>query len=237
MRTISFLSIAFMLFFITGCGKEEMVLPKSLSQEIRSGASGTTTGMKFGKMTDIDGNVYKTIQIGKQIWMAENLRVSRFRNGDPVDTYHNGTGFYYYNNDSASYNSTFGKMYDIIAVGDARGLAPKGWHIPKDYEWEQLSNYLGGNSVSGKKLKSKTGWDGGGDGTDEVGFNGQPAGWANGALIYFSMTQEAAWWTSTTYPGQTNFRRFLHYNSDAIHIGTLVYFGDPALNYIRCVKD
>ena len=140
---------------------------------------------------------YKTVKIGTQIWMTENLNVSTFRNGDPIpeesseekwkgvyeeerlgknpdeDTYWNRVlqGPLYYEN--KLYKS---KLYNWFAVNDPRGLAPKGWHIPSRVEWETLMNFLGGEEQAVKKLKSKIDWDKSyfGNGTNEVGFNGLP---------------------------------------------------------------
>jgi len=103
-----------------------------------------------GIVTDIDGNVYQTIIIGNQEWMAENLKVTHYRNGDPIlHITDNGNwltttdgAYSIYDNDSANVN-TFGNLYNWYAIDDARGLAPEGWHVPSDEEIKQLEMYLG----------------------------------------------------------------------------------------------
>lgn len=101
-----------------------------------------------GQVTDIDGNSYDTVRIGTQTWMADNLNVSRFRNGDTIpeakteeeweDAGDNGRPVWcYYDNDSAN-GSKYGKLYNCYAVSDSRGLAPEGWHVPSDDEWDSL---------------------------------------------------------------------------------------------------
>ena len=99
---------------------------------------------------DIDGNVYKIVKIGDQIWMAENLKVTHYLNGDPItnivddSTWSSLTSGAYcnYNNDS-TYASVYGRMYNWYAVNDERNIAPKGWHVPTEEEWEQLEMFLG----------------------------------------------------------------------------------------------
>jgi uncharacterized protein (TIGR02145 family) len=99
---------------------------------------------------DIDGNEYKTITIGEQVWMAENLKVSHYRNGDPIpnmkssgDWQNTKVGAYCYYDNKSSYGDTYGALYNWIAVDDSRKLAPEGWHIPTDDEWKELELYLG----------------------------------------------------------------------------------------------
>ena len=116
---------------------------------------------------DIDGHTINTVSIGRQIWMQENLDVSRYRNGDPIkyaattqewlDAAASGQGAWsYYKNDAA--NGKYGRLYNWYAVHDPRGLAPKGWHIPTNLEFKKLSTALGGVYVAGKKMKSTTLW-------------------------------------------------------------------------------
>ena len=127
-------------------------------------------------VTDIDNNVYPTVQIGNQIWMAENLNVSRFRNGDKIpkitnpNTWEQTTTSAYcdYNNKSEN-SKKYGKLYNFHAVADPRNIAPEGWHIPTDAEWNTLEEYLiakgyfFGDAIAGnnlaKSLSAATGWD------------------------------------------------------------------------------
>ena len=106
-------------------------------------------------VTDIDGNVYKTVQIGNQIWMAENLRVSKYRNGDIIPNVsidnelpniNTGAWCIYHNN--PEYDAKYGKLYNCYTIDDNRGLSPDGWHIPSTEEWEILFSNLGGHSYN-----------------------------------------------------------------------------------------
>ncbi len=96
-------------------------------------------------ITDIDGNTYKTIQIGNQVWMAENLKTKHYRDGSSVD-------FYVYDNKDENENK-YGLLYSSKAVAKSQ-LAPEGWHIPTKEEWEELAKYLGGLEMAGEKLSS-----------------------------------------------------------------------------------
>ncbi len=125
---------------------------------------------QFGVLTDSrDGRVYKTVKIGEQIWMAENLHAFNFRNGDPVpivktDTFWNrfnkpnSPGCSYYEN-NLKFGVKYGLLYNWDAINDPRGLAPEGWHIPTAKEWKILIANLGGREVAGAKLKSTEGWE------------------------------------------------------------------------------
>lgn len=112
-------------------------------------------------VSDADGNVYHTIAIGPQIWMAENLKTTKFRNGDPIPNITDVTAwenltsgaYCYYRNDIVNI-TTFGMLYNWYAVNDSRNIAPTGWHVPSDAEWSTLRSWLGGVTVAGGKLKS-----------------------------------------------------------------------------------
>ncbi len=107
-------------------------------------------GSEPGTVTDIDGNVYKTVKIGDQWWLAENLKVTHYRNGDPIPSVTNNndwenlsTGAYCVYDNDESYAETYGYLYNWYAVNDSRKIAPEGWHVPTDDEWKMLEIYLG----------------------------------------------------------------------------------------------
>ncbi len=116
-------------------------------------------------VTDINGNVYPSVNIGTQTWMQKNLNVSKYKNGDIIPQVTNATqwaalttgAWCWYNNDSATYAATYGKLYNWYAVNDPRGLAPEGWHVPSDGEWNKLVKYLDVNGdTSGFQLTQVT---------------------------------------------------------------------------------
>lgn len=147
----------------------------------------TTTAQKYGSFKDSrDGKVYKTVKIGAQEWLAENLNTERFRNGDLIPqaktveemkTYSNAKepAWCYYNFDPKN-GKIYGKLYNGYAIDDSRGLAPKGWHVPSNDEFILLVEQLGGKETARFKLKSKSGWAKGGNGTNSSGFSALPGG-------------------------------------------------------------
>ena len=165
--------------------------------------------LQTGTVTDIDGNVYKTVLIGTQWWMAENLKVTRYRNGDSIPEVTNpsdwcslneGASCYYQN---VSNNlSKYGRLYNWYAVSDSRNIAPMGWHVSTLSDWDQLFYYLGGpDSDAGTKLKDKNSWvKPYYVGTNTTGFTGLAAGFRdhkNGN--YSAMGSYTDWWTPTAH--------------------------------------
>jgi len=151
-----------------------------------SGTNLNFEGWSNTSVTDIDGNIYKTVTIGTQTWMAENLKTIHYRNGDPIPNVTDNnewaylyTGAYcWYGNDLAK-KDVYGALYNGYSVKDSRNIAPVGWHVPSKDEWNTLINYLGGNSVAGGKMK-ETGtahWTSPNvDASNESGFNALPSG-------------------------------------------------------------
>ncbi len=150
---------------------------------------------------------YKSVKIGNQIWMTENLNVDRFRNGDlipeakTVDEWelageNKQPAWCYYNNDPVN-GEKYGKLYNWYAVNDSRGLAPAGYHIPSDSEWTTLTTYLGGEDIATSKLKSNSGWNENGNGTNSTGFSGLPGGFRNNYGTFNSIGFSGYWWSST----------------------------------------
>jgi uncharacterized protein (TIGR02145 family) len=175
------------------------------------GANVHNPDLTYGSMTDQEGNVYKTIVIGTQEWMAENLNTSIYRNGDSIPTnlddatwqYTTSGAWAYYNND-ASYACPYGKLYNWYACVDSRQLCPVGWHVPNYPEWTVLTNYLGGESVAGGKMKTTGTIEAGTglwyspnqDATNSSGFSGAPGGFRDYDGPYLSFGQ-GFWWSSS----------------------------------------
>ena len=184
------------------------------------------------------------VRIGNQIWMTINLNVDRFRNGDPIP--HARTAeewkragergqpaWCYYNNDPAN-GAKYGKLYNWYAVNDPRGLAPKGWQIPSDAEWQGLIDYLGGNQSAGVKLKSSSGWKENGGGTNASGFNGSPGGSRYSDGEFYNDGQYGNWWSSTVNSLYTAWARFLSYDDGNVE----GYYYDKGYGLsVRCLRD
>ena len=162
-------------------------------------------------VTDINDIVYQFVPIGTQVWMAKNLNVSSYANGDAIPEaktaeqwekygYKKKGCWCYYENKSAN-GSKYGKLYNWYTVNDSRGLAPKGWHVPSDAEWSKLTDYLGGEDVSGTKMKTTSGWndyDGeSGNGTNSSSFAGLPGGYRGNNGSFYDIGSHGDWWSST----------------------------------------
>ena len=197
-------------------------------------------------LTDIDGNVYNTITIGNQTWTKKNLNVSKYRNGDVIpqvtdatqwDSLTTGAWCYYSNN--SSNGTTYGKLYNWYAVNDPRGLAPVGYHIPSQAEWNILINYLGGSSVAGGKMKEvgTTHWLSPNTGATNIsGFTGLPGGYKIGNGTFYSISDFGYWWSSTAIPAnEMAGAYYLRSNIEAFGTGYSGYrfWGES----VRLIKD
>ncbi len=198
-----------------------------------------------GIVRDIDGNVYKTIKIGLQVWMAENLRTSTYRNGTPIPEVDDAatwstltTGAYcWYNNDSATNDMLYGKLYNWYAVTDPGLLCPAGWHIPSDLEVQALRDSLGGTDVAGGMIKA-TGtsyWLTPNTGaTNESDFTALPAGHRSSSAVYNNITMNGYWWSATQIGVNDAWNYYVSYNSAAFSRGT----PNKKTGFsVRCVKD
>lgn len=194
------------------------------------------TALKYGEVFDIDGNKYATIKIGQQTWMAENLRTTRYANGDTIPNCPEGVkwinltsgAWAHYNNDS-SLNLLHGKLYNWYAVNDQRNICPNGWHVPTIEEWTNLLLYLGGRGNAGKKMKSEingawaTEYDGQKSNAkvnNESGFSSVASGSRNIDAQFSLMTYRASYWSSTKantrYPAAYSCELF--WNDDAVSL-------------------
>lgn len=206
----------------------------------------STTIVDSTLLTDIDGHIYPTVKICDQIWMAKNMDVARYRNGDiipqvtdPTEWANLATGAWcWYNNDSAN-GAIYGRLYNWYAVNDPRGLAPEGWHVPSDGEWDTLANCLGGADIAGSKIKEvgTIHWYAPNLGaTNSSGFCALPAGYthsSSGAWLYLG--EQAWWWTSTKYPCcSTAIARYSWNDNTSCYKNNIGYQGSFS---IRCVKD
>jgi uncharacterized protein (TIGR02145 family) len=179
---------------ITGCDSVRLGLLKSTKDLLRLGCNSVT--------------------IGTQKWMIVNLDIETYRNGDIIPQVTDPTiwaalktgAWCYFNNDAAN-GAKYGKLYNWYAVNDSRGLAPQGWHIPSDPEWATLSTFLGGDGVSGGKLKEVgyLNWQSNtsSNGTNESGFAALPGGYRDNYGEFKGLGLSGIWW-STTQAFQNN---------------------------------
>ena len=208
-------------------------------------------------VTDVDGNTYETVTIGSQVWMKENLKVSKYRNGDPIPT--NLTNTAWQNTTSGAYSIydnnpvnevTYGKLYNWYSVADSRGLCPVGWHVPSDGEWKTLESFLGMTSSDldnigsrggaqniGGKLKSTSSlWQSPNTGaTNTVGFSAIPAAYRNIDGPFYGLGVDAVWWSSSLNGTNKAWSRLLTKGD-----GSSARFDYHLKSYgfsVRCLKD
>jgi len=193
-----------------------VVLPPIGSPNLNPGKFGAlTTDFKDPR----DGNVYRTVKIGNQVWMAENLNYS-------ID------GSWCYDNDDAN-GKKYGRLYTWNA---AKAACPAGWRLPTRQEWDKLVLTVGGSSIAGKKLKAADGWkEGGGNGADEYGFSARPGGYRGyGSSSFFGGGECGDWWTATELNGSYVYCRDVYYNCDYVKEG---YNHNSSGLSVRCVAN
>jgi uncharacterized protein (TIGR02145 family) len=235
------IGVAMMMAY--GCSKDDK---KSNNETNGKTTAVFNTQLDYGKMSDQDGNTYRTIKIGTQTWMAENLRTTKFRNGEAIPEVTDkaawealSTGAYcnYGNTNNSDTIGTFGRLYNGYALSDSRNIAPNGWHLPTDEEWSTLITYLGDDTVAGSKLKETdtTHWESPNKGTsNESGFTALPGGYRNVDGTFFSMGYYTQWWSSSEdNSGNTKLRSMVYFSNE---IGT--GYVDKSFGFsVRCIKD
>ena len=177
----------------------------------------------YGKITDArDSKNYKTIKIGTQTWMAENL------------AYKASSACWAYDNNATNVTK-YGYLYDWET---AKKVCLSGWHLPSDAEWTTLTNNLGGEDVAGKKMKSTSGWndyDGeSGNGTNTIGFSALPGGYRYGNEPFDLMGDYGYWWSSTEYSASNAYYRYMHGSSNNVIRDN---YGKTDGISVRCVRD
>lgn len=195
-------------------------------------------------LTDADGNSYQTVIIGTQVWMAENLNVTHYRNGETIARVTDNatwdgltTAAYceYLNN--TNHAAVYGRLYNSYAVLDGRNIAPSGWHVPTDAEWQTLVDYLGGEAVAGGKLKEAGAFrwaDPNTGATDESGFCARPGGARGHPGSFGDIGQTAHFWSSTeTGSGELYCRRLSYDYAGVFRSDGFAISGFS----VRCVKD
>ena len=175
-------------------------------------------------ITDADGNVYTSVIIGTQEWMAENLRTTKYSDGTSIPNVTGNTEWYnlstgawsFYNNDN-QYDTIYGKLYNWHAVNTSK-LCPRGWHVPTDAEWTVLTDYLGADGHSGTEgiaLKATSGW-GSGNGTDDYGWLGLPTGYRNADGFFFYVGFDGLWWSSSQFNPSNAWSRGFNFGIDFV---------------------
>ena len=209
-------------------------------------------GVKYGNqivfntlskpVKDVDGNSYNTVVIGSQVWMAENLRTSSYKNGSKIffaseesEWYSSQVGTYCFQCHEPEYDAIFGKLYNKY-IAKSQDVCPTGWHLPSSQEWNQLLDDLGGENVAGGKMKKVATdlWISTSEGaTNSSGFSGLPGGHyvsvgSNIGCNSSNIAYSGYWWSSNNQIYELNASR------DNVNITTAL----PTYGYsIRCVRD
>lgn len=205
-------------------------------------------------VTDYDGNVYHTVQIGTQIWMVENLKTTHYRNGESISSINVNSsidqstegGYCNYDN-SAGNGEIYGKLYNFYAVEDSREIAPEGWHVPTREEYKTLLNYLGGSDVAGGKMKeagsehwTSTLTTAINSGNNESGFTALPGGMLTASGDFSSQGYMAYFWTIDGYDSGISGNRYGYARSIGISTDKLYdangYHAYMGMS-VRCIKD
>ncbi|MCJ7449862.1 MAG: T9SS type A sorting domain-containing protein [Bacteroidales bacterium] len=202
--------------------------------------------LTYGTVTDIEGNVYTTIQIGTQLWMAENLRTTKYKDNTLIPRITDNTawkdlltpGYCWYDNDSLAYKSTYGALYNWYAVSTKK-LCPTGWHVPTEGDFETFGLYVGDVAVAGGKMKETglTHWITPNTGaTNEIGFTALPGGYRRYTDgVFTSIAYYGEYWSSAEYSTEGAGGAELSYNSNGVSVE-----GEPNKKYgfsVRCIKD
>jgi uncharacterized protein (TIGR02145 family) len=219
-------------------------------------------GIVDSLIAHLNKQIFKTVVIDNQTWMAENLNVSTFKNGEPIpesktDEEWERAGkrgepaWCYYDNDPEN-GAKYGKLYNWHAVKDPRGLAPEGWHVPSDKEWKILSafyggekeplkkswrilsDFLGGVKGAGNKLKTTFGWKNNGNGSNESGFSALPGGIRDSDGIFYNLGNYGGWWSANENNSSFAWLRYLSYDNIDVYRDD---YGKANGFSVRCLRN
>jgi uncharacterized protein (TIGR02145 family) len=206
-----------------------------------TGYGNTLTFTTLQAIKDFDGNEYHTITINNKLWMVENLKVTHYRNGDPIPNITDinewfwASGAYCDYNNNPTNSATYGRLYNFYAVSDSRNICPAGWHVANNAELNDLISYFGFQNSTGGKLK-ETGtvhWQSPNTGaTNKIGFTALPGG--KRSSEYAELGTNGWWWTSTI--GDAFSARYFMMSSGDDYLSN-GYFDRHAGFSVRCVKD
>ena len=209
-------------------------------------AGGTTYGSDLtfttlGTVTDYDGNIYNTVQIGTQVWLSENLKTTHYRDGTAIPNITTSEwgsltyGSYRWLDHNIANKDIYGALYNSFTVVDNRNLCPAGWHVPTLAEFNTLYTYLGGETVAGGKMKEAgtAHWVTPNTGaTNESGFTGLPGSYCTSS-VHYQAGYDARFYTSTWYnQAGSTYMRGLMYDNSGISSGMVIYDGYS----VRCIQ-
>jgi len=212
------------------------------------GAEISFTTYNADAISDIDNNHYNIVTIGTQVWMAENLKTTKYKDETviPLETDNAAwsalitPGYCWYNNDATAYKATYGAMYNWYTVNTGK-LCPTGWHVPSDAEWTTLTTYLGGESVAKNKLMETgaTHWGTNTGATNESGFTALAGGYRTDDGLFNEIGRNSGfWWSSTERLLNNGFQYGWYRQIDLGFSGVLRSSYRTVGGFsVRCIKD
>lgn len=227
--------------------KKNLFFILMISVPLNSVNSQTVTDSMTDTLIDFDRNTYETVKIGEQVWMKENLKTTRYNNGDLIGTTYPDTlditnetepKYQWAYNGNESYVEVYGRLYTWYAITDSRGVCPSGWHVPTTKEWKTLFDFLGGGKIAADKLKEAgtLHWESpNADATNESGFTALPAGsrWLNGEFA--QLGEFGHYWTSEEHEPGIAYRILLRHD-DSIDKQFGASYAKNAWP-VKCIKD
>ncbi|HEY3369911.1 MAG TPA: fibrobacter succinogenes major paralogous domain-containing protein [Prolixibacteraceae bacterium] len=219
--------VGLVMIFTTNCKKSD----------------GSDVPLEAGTVKDKDGNIYHSVTIGKQVWMVENLKTTKYNDGTSIPSVTDNLAWaglttaaycWYENNETANKNS-YGALYNWFAVNTGK-LCPTGWHIPTNQEWEELTSYLGKDNLPGKlKEAGSAHWISSNSGsTNESGFTALPGGQRSETGLYDFAVWNGLWWTSSEITAQEAYGIWIATDLDNVYSS----MEDKRQGYsVRCIKD
>ena len=218
--------LGLIVLVLVGCNEDKIKKVESKIKKLEK------KDKKAAQLTDKrDGKTYKTVKIGTQEWMAENL------------AYKPSSGNYWEVQSSILSDLLdevlknqieelkYGYLYDWET---AKKVCPVGWHLPSDDEWTTLTDYLGGENVAGTKMKSTSGWNYDGNGTNESGFSGLPGGARSLDGYYYGIGSYGSWWSSTQSNASTAWYHSTIYSNGFVY---RYNFSKGSGFSVRCLRD
>lgn len=204
--------------------------------------------LTYGSVKDVDGNMYKTIQIGNQVWMAENLRTTRFNDGESIPNIVdnaewenlNSPAYCWYSNDNLGTPKAYGALYNWYAVRTGK-LAPKGWHVATNDDWAELMDHISGGWQQGGGSLKETGtknWSPPNEGANNTtGFTALPGGWRTISDGFVFMGYSSDWWCVSATNEETTSEIMLNYKSAKVYYLFVSDLKRKIGLSVRCVKD
>ena len=231
-------------FFTPGEGNDTQLgyTQPNVQPEVKTENYNTSAVLDYGYgLTDA-----VTVTVGTQEWISKNLNIGAFANGDVIPEAKTNKewkeageekkpAWCYFDNDPAN-GRKYGKLYNWYAVNDPRGLAPKGWHIPSESEWTALSNYLGGESSARLKMKSLGDWKYNGNGNNNSGIAGLPAGNRNSSGTFYGLGSYCIWWSSSETSPDNAWYRYLYHNTNE-NVDRDNFKSKSSGFSVRCLRD